>query len=95
MPYKIDYLLRYVSMDTFNNILNNKNKYILELLNDNYVDVKLNIEYLIRYGVSNIDKNMFNLIDDLIVKHSDFINKIREYEKNLTKEEVITLIENI
>ncbi len=95
MPYKIDYLLRYVSMDTFNNILNNKNKYILELLNDNYVDVRLNIEYLIRYGVSNIDKNMFNLIDDLIMKHSDFINKIREYEKNLTKEEVITLIENI
>lgn len=95
MKYKIDYLLRYVSMDTYNKILKNKNNYTLELLSDNYVDVRLNIEYLIRYGVTNVDKNMFNLIDDLIMKHNDFINKIKEYEKSLSKEEVITLIENL
>lgn len=95
MKYKIDYLLRYISMDTYNYIIKNKNDYILELLSDNYVDVKLNIEYLIRYGVTNINKNMYNLIDDLIVNHNDFINKINEYEKNLSKEEVIMLLENL
>ena len=34
MKYKIDYLLRYISMDTYNYIIENKNEYILELLSD-------------------------------------------------------------
>lgn len=91
----MDYLLRYVSMDTYNKIIKNNNEYILDLLKDNYVDVNLNIKYLINYGISNIDKILPNIINDLILSHKDFEKKIEEYEKHLTKEEVIMLIENM
>lgn len=94
MGYKIDYLLRYVSMDTYNKIINNNNDYVLGLLSDNYIDVNLNIKYLIKYGVSNIDKIVYNNINDFIVSHNEFINIIKNYEKSLSKEEVITLFEN-
>lgn len=91
----MDYLLRYVSMDTYNKIIKDNNDYILDLLKDNYVDVNLNIKYLISYGVSNIDKILPNIINDLILSHKDFEKKIEEYEKHLTKDEVIMLIENM
>lgn len=91
----MDYLLRYVSMDTYNKIIENNNDYILDLLKDNYIDVNLNIKYLVNYGISNIDKVLPNIINDLILSHKDFENKIEEYEKHLTKEEVIMLIENM
>lgn len=94
MEYKIDYLLRYVSMDTYNKIINDNNDYILGLLSDNYIDVNLNIKYLIKYGVSNIDKVIYNNISDFIILHNEFIKKIKEYEKSLTKDEVIMLYEN-
>ncbi len=91
----MDYLLRYVSMETYNKIIKDNNEYILDLLKDNYVDVNLNIKYLISYGVSNIDKVLPNIINDLILSHKDFEKKIEEYEKHLTKDEVIMLIENM
>ena len=91
----MDYLLRYVSMDTYNKIIKDNNEYILDLLKDNYVDVNLNIKYLINYGVSNINKILPNILSDLILNHKDFEKKIDEYEKHLTKEEVIMLIENM
>lgn len=91
----MEYLLRYVSMDTYNKIIKDNNAYILDLLKDNYVDVNLNIKYLINYGVSNIDKILPNIINELIVNHKDFEKKIEEYEKHLTKEEVIMLLENM
>lgn len=91
----MDYLLRYVSMETYNKIIKDNNEYILDLLKDNYVDVNLNIKYLISYGVSNIDKILPNIINDLILNHKDFEKKIEEYEKHLTKDEVIMLIENM
>ena len=37
MGYNIDYLLRYVSMDTYNKIINSNNDYVLGLLSDNYI----------------------------------------------------------
>ena len=77
MGYNIDYLLRYVSMDTYNKIINSNNDYVLGLLSDNYIDVNLNIKYLIKYGVSNIDKIVYNNINDFIVSHSEFINVIK------------------
>lgn len=95
MNKKLDYLLRYISMDTYNKLLNNKNNYVLELLGDNFIDVDLNIKYLIRYGIKNIDNYIINNTEDLIMKHNDFIDKINEYENKLSHEEVITLIENI
>ena len=91
----MDYLLRYVSMDTYNKIIKENNEYILDLLKDNYVDVNLNIKYLINYGISNIDKILPNIINDLILNHKEFEKKIEEYENHLTKEEVIMLIENM
>ena len=94
MGYNIDYLLRYVSMDTYNKIINSNNDYVLGLLSDNYIDVNLNIKYLIKYGVSNIDKIVYNNINDFIVSHSEFINVIKNYEKNLSKDEIIMLYEN-
>ena len=94
MGYNIDYLLRYVSMDTYNKIINSNNDYVLGLLSDNYIDVNLNIKYLIKYGVSNIDKIVYNNINDFIVSHSEFINVIKNYEKSLSKDEIIMLYEN-
>lgn len=91
----MEYLLRYVSMDTYHQILKDNNDYILGLLKDNYVDVNLNIKYLIKYGVTNIDKVIPNIINDLLLNNKDFEKKIEEYEKQLTKEEVIMLIENM
>lgn len=94
MGYSLDYLLRYVSMDTYKKIITNNNDYILGLLSDNYVDIDLNIKYLIKYGITNIDSVIYNNISDFIIEHNEFIKKIKEYEKNLTKEEVIILYEN-
>ena len=94
MGYNIDYLLRYVSMDTYNKIINSNNDYVLGLLSDNYIDVNLNIKYLIKYGVSNIDKIVYNNINDFIVSHREFINVIKNYEKSLSKDEIIMLYEN-
>ena len=95
MEYKIDYLLRYVTNDTYKKILNKKSSYILELVHDNYVDTDLNIKYLIKYGVKNIDKVVYDLLEELTMNHNDYINKIKDYEKKLSKEEVIILLENI
>ena len=95
MEYKIDYLLRYVTNDTYKKILNKKSSYILELVHDNYVDTDLNIKYLMKYGVKNIDKVVYDLLEELTMNHNDYINKIKDYEKKLSKEEVIMLLENI
>jgi len=95
MKYRIDYLLRYVSNDTYKNIINKKSNYTLKLAEYNYVDTDLNIKYLIRYGIKNIDKIVYESLEDLTINHNEYINKIKEYEKNLSKEEVIMLLENI
>ena len=95
MNYKIDFLLRYISNDTYINIINKKSEYILGLVEDNYVDTDLNIKYLIRYGVKSIDKVVYESLEDLTINHNEYINKIKEYEKDLNKEEVIMLLENI
>ena len=92
--YNIEYLLRYVSNDTYKKILK-KNDYILKLLSDNYVDTDLNIKYLIKYGIKDIDKVVYDMLEDLTISHNDFIKKIKDYEKTLTKEEVIMLIESV
>ena len=92
--YNIDYLLKYVENETFKKI-NKKSEYILENLAKNYINVDLNIRYLIKYGISNIDKVIYNMLEELINNHNDFIKSIKEYEKRLTKEEVITLLENL
>ena len=95
MEYKIDYLLRYISNETYKKILNKKSSYILTLVEDNYIDTDLNIKYLIKYGVKNIDKVVYDSLEELTINHNDYIKKIKDYEKKLSKEEVIMLIENV
>lgn len=95
MEYKIDYLLRYISNETYKKILNKKSSYILTLVEDNYIDTDLNIKYLIKYGVNNIDKVVYDSLEELTINHNDYIKKIKKYEKKLSKEEVIMLLENV
>ncbi len=95
MNKKNDYLLRYISNDTYKKICDKKSKYILGLVEDNYVDIDLNIKYLIKYGVKDIDKVVYESLEDLTISHNDFIKKIKEYEKKLSREEVIMLLENV
>ncbi len=95
MNYKIDYLLRYISNDTYKKILKNKNSYILKLVEDNYIDTDLNIKYLIKYGVKDIDKVVYDSLEELTMSHNEYLKKIKEYERKLTKEEVIMLLESV
>ncbi len=95
MNYKIDYLLRYVSNETYKKILKNKSDYVLSLVENNYIDTDLNIKYLIKYGVKDIDKVVYDSLEELTISHNDYLKKIKEYEKKLTKEEVIMLLESV
>lgn len=95
MDYKIDYLLKYISNDTYKKIVDNKGKYILEDLEDNRVDVNLNIRYLIKYGIKNIDNVVYDRLDDLLLSHNDFIKKMEKYEQSLGRDGFINMIENI
>ena len=69
--------------------------YILEDLTHNYVDVDLNVKYLRKYGITNFDKVIPSMIEYLLLSHNDFIEKIQNYEKTMSREEVISLIENM
>ena len=95
MNRKIDYLLRYISNDTYKKIIDKKSDYVLKLVEDNYVDTDLNIKYLIKYGVKNIDKIVYESLEELTTSHNEYIKKIKDYEKKLSKEEVIMLLENV
>lgn len=95
MNYQIDYLLKYISNETFKKIKAEKSDYILTNLEDNYRDVDLNIKYLLNYGINhNIDKVIYEMLEDLFLPHNDFIAKIKNLEKNLTKEEIVAMLEN-
>lgn len=95
MNYNIEYLLRYISNETYKKILKNKSPYILSLVENNYIDTDLNIKYLIKYGVKNIDKIVYDSLEELTMNHNNYIKKIKEYEKKLSKEEVIMLLDNV
>ena len=79
MNYNIEYLLRYISNETYKKILKNKSPYVLSLVEDNYIDTDLNIKYLIKYGVKNIDKIVYDSLEDLTISHNNYLNKIKEY----------------
>ena len=95
MNYKIDYLLKYITNETYKKIISSKGEYILGLLENNRVDVDLNIRYLIKYGIKNIDNVIYDRLEDLVLENNDFIKKIDNYEKKLGKEVFINMIENI
>ena len=95
MGYQIDYLLKYLSNDTFKKLKQNKGDYILEDLENNRVQVDLNIRFLIKYGVTNIDKVVYNWIEELLVSHNEFIDKVNKYEESLGKDGFIQMFENV
>ena len=95
MNYKIDYLLKYVSNETYKKIVKNTNDYILDDLETNRIDVDLNIRYLIKYGIKNIDGVILDRTDELGLSHNDFIEKVLAYEKNIGKDGFIDMIENL
>lgn len=95
MGYNIDYLLKYLSNDTFRKLKENKGEYILEDLENNRVSVDLNIRFLIKYGITNIDNVVYNWVEELLVSHNDFIDKVNKYELDLGKDGFIQMFENV
>lgn len=94
MKEKPDYLLKYISNDAYREVLNNNSNYIIENLIDNRIDVDLNIRYLLKLGLKNIDIVVTERLDDLLLEHNQFIAKMNEYENKLTKEGLINMLEN-
>ena len=89
-----EYLLKYISNDTYKKVLIMNNDYILESLVDNRVDVDLNIRYLLRLGINNIDMVVLERLDDLLLGNNRFIKKMDELEEQLTKEGLINMLDN-
>ena len=94
MKEKPEYLLKYISNNTYKTILKRYGDYILENLVDNRVDVDLNIRYLLKLGIKNIDVVVLERLDDLLLSNNRFIKKITDYEDKLTKEGLINMLEN-
>ena len=94
MQKETDYLLKYVTNDTYQKILNNNHIYTIENLIDNRVDVDLNIRYLINLGVKNIDRIVIERLDDLLLKNAEFEAKMNEYIEKLTKDGFIDMLDN-
>ena len=92
---EIEYLLKYISNDCYKKIINNTNDYILDSLEYSRVDVDLNIRYLIKNGVKNIDNVVYDRLEDLIMEHNEFIDKMNGYEHTLGYEGFISMIENV
>ena len=88
-------MLTAISIINYYKSLKNKSNYILSLVEDNYIDTDLNIKYLIKYGVKNIDKIVYDSLEDLTISHNEYIKKIKDYEKKYSKEEVIMLLDNV
>jgi len=94
MERKTDYLLKYVSNETYKKVLNKNHAYTIENLEDSRIDVDLNIRHLIQYGVKNIDGVVLNRLDDLLMPHLKFMKKITEDEDRFTKSGLIDMLEN-
>ena len=95
MKKNTEYLLKYISNETYDKILKNTNAYILDNLETNRRDVELNIKYLIKYGIKNIDNVVYDRLEDLTLSHNKFINIMEKYEQSLGKDGFISMIENI
>ena len=94
MEDKLNYLFKFISYASYEKLINSKNKYLLELLVNNSRKVNLNCLYLIRYGVSDIEKVILTKTEDITKDHDEFIKDIKSLEKNLNKKEIIALYEN-
>lgn len=95
MKKNTEYLSKYISNETYDKILKNTNAYILDNLETNRRDVELNIKYLIKYGIKNIDNVVYDRLEDLTLSHNTFISIMEKYEQSLGKDGFISMIENI
>lgn len=95
MKKNTEYLLKYISNEIYDKILKNTNTYILDNLETNRRDVELNIKYLIKYGIKNIDNVVYDRLEDLTLSHNQFISIMEKYEQSLGKDGFISMIENI
>lgn len=94
MEDRLNYLLKFISYDSYEELIKSNNKYLLELLVNNSRNVNLNCLYLIRYGVSDIEKVILTKTEDITKDHDEFIIDIKSLEKELNKKEIIALYEN-
>ena len=94
MQEEAQYLLKYVSNDTYKKIKIKYKDYMLDDLVDNRVDVDLNIRYFIRLGVKNIDNVVLERLDDLLMSNNIFIKKMNGYIDKLSIEGLIDMMEN-
>ena len=93
MKGSAEYLLKYISHDAYQKILKQKVYQLEDMVNDRR-DVELNIRYLLKLGVKNVDYVVIERIDDLLLSHHDFMNKINHYLERNSKEEFIDMLEN-
>ena len=94
MEDKLNYLFKFISYASYEELIYSKIIYLLVLLVFISRNVNLNCLYLIRYGVSNIEKIILTKTEDITKDHDEFIKDIKSLEKNLNKEEIIALFEN-
>lgn len=94
MQEEAQYLLKYVSNDTYKKIKIKYKDYMLDDLVDNRIDVDLNIRYLIKLGVKNIDNVVLERLDDLLMSNNIFIKKMNGYIDKLSIEGLIDMMEN-
>lgn len=94
MQEEAQYLLKYVSNETYKKILKKNVDYVIENLVDNRVDVDLNIRYLVKLGVKNIDNVVLERLDDLLMSNNMFIEKMNNYIDKLSKDSFIDMLEN-
>lgn len=94
MKKRPEYLLKYISNEVYKKILMKNGEFIIENLVDNRVDVDLNIRYLIKLGIKNIDNVVLERLDDLLMSNNMFIKKMNDYEDKLSKDGLIDMLEN-
>lgn len=94
MKERPEYLLKYISNEVYKKILMKNGEFIIENLVDNRVDVDLNIRYLIKLGIKNIDNVVLERLDDLLMSNNMFIKKMNDYEDKLSKDGLIDMLEN-
>lgn len=95
MNHHIDYLLKYISNDTYQKIITKKDSTVLENLENDRVDVDLNIRYLIKQDIKNIDTVVYNWLDELLLPHNELISLVDNYIKKLGKEGFINMLETV
>lgn len=94
MKERLEYLLKYISNEAYKKILMKNGEFIIENLVDNRVDVDLNIRYLIKLGIKNIDNVVLERLDDLLMSNNMFIKKMNDYEDKLSKDGLVDMLEN-